>query len=139
MAMHTQGGRVTQPHPRFDMGEELMGAADAIADMAQRVQLNGPEPVYASEKLGHALYMAAEGLALCGDQLHEVVDQARRGHEHGVWLQGGEPQRKVRYATGSGRGDVCYESPPHSREDAMPLVQLLVGRASAPEANEVRW
>ena len=28
-----------------------MGAADAIADMAQRVQLNGPEPTYASEKL----------------------------------------------------------------------------------------
>ena len=31
-----------------------MGAADAIADMAQRVQLNGPEPTYASEKLSYA-------------------------------------------------------------------------------------
>ena len=39
------------PATRPDVGEELMGAADAIADMAQRVQLNGPEPTYASEKL----------------------------------------------------------------------------------------
>jgi hypothetical protein len=49
-----------------DIGQALMDAAEAIADMARRVQLNGPEVTYASEKLGHALYKAAEGLALCG-------------------------------------------------------------------------
>ena len=64
-----------------------MGAADAIADMAQRVQLNGPEPTYASEKLSYALFKAAEGLALCDVELVEVTEEARRGHEHGVWLK----------------------------------------------------
>jgi hypothetical protein len=58
--------------------EALMDAADAIADMAQRVQLNGPEPVYASENLGHALYKAAEGLALCDAELDELTAEARR-------------------------------------------------------------
>jgi hypothetical protein len=72
---------------RRDDGSTLLDAADAIADMAQRVQLNGPEVTYASEKLGHALYKAAEGLALCDVELHEVVEEARRGHQHGVWLK----------------------------------------------------
>jgi len=85
--MSTHNGRLARLRPRSDVGEELMGAADAIADMAQRVQLNGPEPTYASEKLSHALYMAAEGLALCGAELHEVTEEARRGHAHGVWLR----------------------------------------------------
>ena len=61
----------------------LLDAADAIADMAYRVRLNGPEPVYASEKLGHALYKAAEGLALCDATLEEVTEEALRGHLHG--------------------------------------------------------
>jgi hypothetical protein len=64
-----------------------MDAADAIADMAQRVQLNGPEVTYASEKLGHALYKAAEGLALCDVELAEVTEEARRGHQHGMWVK----------------------------------------------------
>ena len=37
-----------------DIAQALMDAVDAIADMAQRVQLNGPEATYASEKLAHA-------------------------------------------------------------------------------------
>jgi len=88
--MSTHNARVTRLGSRSDVGEELMGAADAIADMAQRVQLNGPEPTYASEKLGHALYKAAEGLALCGAELHEVTEEARRGHGHGAWIREGE-------------------------------------------------
>ena len=88
--MSTRNGRLTRLRPRSDVGEELMGAADAIADMAQRVQLNGPEPTYASEKLCHALYKAAEGLALCGAELHEVTEEARRGHGHGLWIREGE-------------------------------------------------
>jgi len=35
--MSTHNGRVTRLRPQTDVGEELMGAADAIADMAQRV------------------------------------------------------------------------------------------------------
>ena len=85
--MSTRNGRVTRPRPRSDIGEELMGAADAIADMAQRVQLNGPEPTYASEKLSYALFKAAEGLALCDVELAEVTEEARRGHEHGTWVK----------------------------------------------------
>jgi hypothetical protein len=85
--MSARNGRVTRPRPRSDIGEELMGAADAIADMAQRVQLNGPEPTYASEKLSCALFKAAEGLALCDVGLAEVTEQARRGHEHGSWVR----------------------------------------------------
>ena len=83
--MSARNGRVTRLRPRSDVDEELMGAADAIADMAQRVQLNGPEPVYASEKLSYALFKAAEGLALCDVELEEVTEEARRGHEHGIW------------------------------------------------------
>ncbi len=81
--MSARNGRVTRLRPRSDVGEELMGAADAIADMAQRVQLNGPEPTYASEKLGHALSKAAEGLALCDVELDEVEEECRRGHLNG--------------------------------------------------------
>jgi hypothetical protein len=84
--MSTRNGRVPRLRARSDVGEELMGAADTIADMAQRVQLNGPEPTYASEKLSYALYKAAEGLALCDVELAEVTEEARRGHEHGAWL-----------------------------------------------------
>ena len=69
---------------RPEVGEALMDAADVIADMAHRVQLNGPEPVYAGEKLGHALYKAAEGLALCDAELAEVTEEARRGYQHGI-------------------------------------------------------
>ena len=70
-----------------DLDQAVMDVADAIADMAQRVQLNGPEVTYASEKLGHALYKAAEGLALCDVELHEVIEEARRGHRHGMCLK----------------------------------------------------
>ena len=87
--MSTRNGRVTRLRPRTNVGEELMAAADAIADMAQRVQLNGPEPTYASEKLAHALYKAAEALALCGVGVHEVTEEARRGHQHGTWTREG--------------------------------------------------
>lgn len=73
-----------------DIGQALMDAADAVADMAQRVQLNGPEPVYASEKLGHALHKAAEGLARCDVELEEVIGETHRGYRHGRWLQGDE-------------------------------------------------
>ena len=82
--MSTPNGRVARLRTRSHVGEELMGAADAIADMAQRVQLNGPEPVYASEKLSYAVFKAAEGLALCDVELAEVTEEARRGHEHGI-------------------------------------------------------
>jgi hypothetical protein len=64
-----------------------MGAADAIADMAERVQLNGPEPVYAREKLSYVVFKAAAGLALCDVELAEVTEEARRGHQHGSWLR----------------------------------------------------
>ena len=53
--MATRARRVTRARTRHGIDEALSDAADAIADMAQRVQLNGPEPTYASEKLGHAL------------------------------------------------------------------------------------
>ena len=85
---------MTEPARRIaavrEPGDEelaLLDAADVIADMAYRVRLNGPEPVYASEKLGHALYKAAEGLALCDATLEEVTEEARRGREHGCWLK----------------------------------------------------
>ena len=55
--------------------------------MAQRVQLNGPEPTYASEKLEHALSKAAEGLALCHVELAEVAEEARRGHLNGCLIR----------------------------------------------------
>ena len=75
---------------RPDVGLALMDAVDAIADMAQRLQLNGPEITYASEKLGYALYKSAEALALCGAELEEAVGEVHRGYRHGVWLRNGE-------------------------------------------------
>ena len=72
-----------------DIGPALMDATDSIADMAQRVQLNGPEVNYASEKLGHALYKSAEALALCGVELEEVVTEVHRGYRHGQWRKEG--------------------------------------------------
>jgi hypothetical protein len=93
-----------------DLGQALMDAAEAIADMARRVQLNGPEPVYTSEKLGHALYKAAEGLALCGVQIDEVTAEVCRGHEHGLWL-GGEDRDGPRPV-------VPFVIQPVSRDDA---------------------
>jgi hypothetical protein len=71
----------------LDEDRALLDAADAIADMAYRVRLNGAERVYASEKLGHALYKAAEGLALCDATLEEVTEEARSGHQHGLWIK----------------------------------------------------
>ena len=53
------------------------------------MQLNGPEPVYASEKLSYAVFNAAAGLALCDVELAEVTGEARRGHEHGMWVREG--------------------------------------------------
>ena len=72
---------------RPDIRAALMDAADAIADMAQRVQLNGPETAYASEKLGHALYKAAEALALCDVELEEVITETHHGYRHGLYLR----------------------------------------------------
>jgi len=68
---------------RPDDGRALVEAADAIADMAARVALNGPDITYASENFSQALFKAAEALALCGIELEEVTAQARRGHEYG--------------------------------------------------------
>jgi hypothetical protein len=88
--MSTSVDQATDAPERPDRDSALLDAADAIADMAQRVQLNGPEITYASEKLGWALYKAAEALALCGAELHEVAAEARRGYEHGLWVKGHE-------------------------------------------------
>jgi hypothetical protein len=81
--MATRSRRITRPPPTYTVDDALIDAVDAIADMAQRVQLNGPEPVYASEKLGRALSKAAEGLALCDVELEEIADETRRGHLNG--------------------------------------------------------
>ena len=67
--------------------DALLDAADGIGDMAYRIRLNGPEPNYASEKLGHALSKAAEGLALCDASLEEVTEEARRGHLNGLLIR----------------------------------------------------
>ena len=85
--MATAPDHKTKFREEADVGQALLDTADAIADMAQRVQLNGPEPVYASEKLSYALFKAAEGLALCDVELEEVAEEARRGHQHGRWLR----------------------------------------------------
>jgi hypothetical protein len=83
--MATRSRRATRA--RYGVDQALSDAADAIADMAQRVQLNGPEPVYASEKLSFALYKAAEGLALCDVELEDAVGELHRGYQHGIWVR----------------------------------------------------
>ena len=93
-----------------DVAQALIDAIDAIADMARRVQLNGPEVTYASEKLGHALYKAAEGLALCGVEIDEVTAEVCRGHEHGLWVRGEDRDGP--------RAVVPFVIHPVSREDA---------------------
>jgi hypothetical protein len=85
--MTRQAKRVATLREVLDEDRALLDAADAIADMAYRVRLNGAERVYASEKLGHALYKAAEGLALCDVELDEIAEEARRGHQHGLWIK----------------------------------------------------
>jgi hypothetical protein len=85
--MATRSRRITRPRQTYTIDDALIDAVDAIADMAQRVQLNGPEPSYATEKLGHALSKAAEGLALCDVELEEVADEARRGHLNGCLIR----------------------------------------------------
>jgi hypothetical protein len=87
MPVATAPDHTTKFREEADVGQALLDTADAIADMAQRVQLNGPEPVYASEKLGHALYKAAEGLALCDVELEEVTAETHRGYRHGRCLR----------------------------------------------------
>ena len=86
--MRAQAAARARGEPEIDRA--LMEAVDAIADMAQRVQRNGPEATYASEKLGHALYKSAEALALCGVELEEPVGELHRGYRHGRWLGDGE-------------------------------------------------
>ena len=88
--MATRPRRIPPPRATYSVDDAVIDAADAIADMAQRVQLNGPEPTYASEKLAYALYKAAEGLALCGVEFAEAREEARRGHGHGLWIREGE-------------------------------------------------
>jgi hypothetical protein len=91
MPVATAPDHATDVPDEADVGQALLDATDAIAEMAHRVQLNGPEPVYASEKLGHALYKAAEGLALCDVELEEVTAETHRGYRHGRCLR--EEQR----------------------------------------------
>ena len=69
-----------------DRAPVLMDAIDSIADMAQRVRLNGPEVNYAAEKLMWALYRTAEALAVCGVELEDVLTEVQGGHSHGAWL-----------------------------------------------------
>ena len=85
--MATRSRRITRPRPTYTVDDALIDAVDAIADMAQRVQLNGPEPTYASEKLEHALSKAAEGLALCDAEFDKVAEEARRGHLNGCLIR----------------------------------------------------
>ena len=83
MTVHTWPRRRREP----DLGPLLMDAIDSIADMAERVQLNGPEVNYASEKLTWALYRTAEALALCGVELQDVLTEVHGGFAHGAWLK----------------------------------------------------
>ena len=77
----TTRGRARRRRP--DVGAALMDAADAIADMAQRVQLNGPEPTYASEKLATRCTRRPRGSRCATSSSSEVTEEARRGYEHG--------------------------------------------------------
>ena len=51
------------------------------------MQLNGPELTYASEKLDHALYKAAEGARAVRRRAREVIEEVHGGHAHGAWLK----------------------------------------------------
>ena len=84
----TRIGHAAQTDRSEAADRALLDAVDAIAEMARRVQRNGPESTYASEKLAWALYRAAEALALCGAEWHEVAAEARHGYQHGRWLTG---------------------------------------------------
>ena len=88
--MRTGAVNAAGARARPEIAVALLEAAHAIADMARRVQLNGPEVTYASEKLGHALYKAAEALALCDVELEDVIGEAHRGYRHGRSLRGQE-------------------------------------------------
>jgi hypothetical protein len=130
-AITMRGQATARARGEPDRGQALMDAADAIADMAWRVQLNGPEPVYASEKLGHALYKAAEGLALRDVEIDEVTAEVCRGNEHGMWLRGEDRPAP--------RAAVPFVIHPVSREDARlrvtsvdrPVVVLVTHRRGA--------
>ncbi len=82
MTAHSWARRRREPDP----GPLLMDAVDSIADMAQRVKLNGPEVTYAAEKLTWALYRTAEALAVCGVELEDVLTEVHGGYLHGAWL-----------------------------------------------------
>lgn len=82
MTAHSWARRRREPDP----GPMLMDAIDSIADMVQRVKLNGPEVNYAAEKLTWALYRTAEALALCGVELQHVLTEVHCGYSHGAWL-----------------------------------------------------
>jgi hypothetical protein len=113
---------------RPDIGPALMDAADAIADMAKRVRLNGPEVTYASEKLEYALYKSAEALALCGVEIDEATAEVCRGHEHGLWLAASHAERS--------RPAVPFVIHPVSREDACLRVTSASGAVAVLIANE---
>ena len=61
-----------------DLGQALMDVAEAIADMARRVQLNGPEKVYL--RLGEARPRAVQD----GRRTRAVRRRDRRGDGGGV-------------------------------------------------------
>lgn len=104
------GAEAAEARSRPDIGPALMDAVDSIADMAQRVQLNGPEVTYVSEKLGFALYNAAEGLALCGVEIDEITEEVCKGHEHGKCVTGTRDREPC--------APVPFVLHPVSREDA---------------------
>ena len=83
--MKAQSWRRRRREP--DIGPVLMDAIDSIADMAQRVKLNGPEVNYATEELTWALYRTAEALAVCGVELADVITEVHGGYSHGAWLK----------------------------------------------------
>ena len=89
MRAHSWARRRREP----DVAPVLMDAVDSIADMAQRVRLNGPEVNYAAEKLSWALYRTAEALAVCGVGLKDVLSEVHGGYAHGAWLHAEEVGR----------------------------------------------
>ena len=54
----------------------LMGLVSDVNDQCERVARNGPEPVYAEEKLGFALRQLARALAIIGMTPSEIRDAA---------------------------------------------------------------